>query len=177
VTLVIGAGGGASPEVAAKNAELKRRSRRRRRQPRRQPRRGHCKLHARRGAERRLLRLLLQHRLLRNAEEGLRQGGSGVQEGDRDQAGLRRGLQRARHRLQPGAQVRSGAAASAKAMELSGSGAAGAAGGATRCDVQPGCHPLDAGKIADAKKQFEGAIRCEPEPTGPSRTTSWAWRL
>ena len=81
---------------------------RRHREPRRQSRRSDRQVHRVGGAQRELLRLLLQHRVLGVAEEGLRQGGSGVQEGDRDQAGLRRGLQRPGERLQRHAQVRSG---------------------------------------------------------------------
>jgi hypothetical protein len=58
----------------------------RRRKPRRQPRRRDREVHVGGGDQCDLLRLLLQHRVLGIAEEGLRQGGSGVQEGDRDQA-------------------------------------------------------------------------------------------
>jgi tetratricopeptide (TPR) repeat protein len=57
------------------------------------------------------------------------------------------------------------AAASAKAMELSGSGggAAGAAGGGNADAMfNQGVILWNAGKIADAKKQFEGAIAANP---------------
>ena len=58
------------------------------------------------------------------------------------------------------------AAASAKAMELSGgaAGAAGAAGGGGNADAMfnQGVILWNAGKVADAKKQFEGAIAANP---------------
>src|SRR5262249_37179269 len=56
------------------------------------------------------------------------------------------------------------AAASAKAMELSGAGAAGAAGGGGNADAMfnQGVILWNAGKTADAKKQFEGAIAANP---------------
>jgi tetratricopeptide (TPR) repeat protein len=55
------------------------------------------------------------------------------------------------------------AAASAKAMELSGSGAAsGAGGGNADAMFNQGVILWNAGKIADAKKQFEGAIAANP---------------
>jgi tetratricopeptide (TPR) repeat protein len=58
------------------------------------------------------------------------------------------------------------AAASAKAMELSGgaAGAAGAAGGGNADAMfNQGVILWNAGKIADAKKQFEGAIAAKPD--------------
>ena len=103
ITLVLGggAGGGASPEAAAKNAALKKTFEEGvDREPRRQPRRGDRQLSGGGRTEPELLRLLLQHRVLRVAEEGLGQGRSRVQEGDRAQGRLRRGLQRPRQRLQ-----------------------------------------------------------------------------
>jgi tetratricopeptide (TPR) repeat protein len=57
------------------------------------------------------------------------------------------------------------AAASAKAMELSGGAAAGAAGGGggnADAMFNQGVILWNAGKIADAKKQFEGAIAANP---------------
>jgi tetratricopeptide (TPR) repeat protein len=56
------------------------------------------------------------------------------------------------------------AAASAKAMELSGGAAGGAAGGGGNADAMfnQGVILWNAGKIADAKKQFEGAIAANP---------------
>ena len=55
------------------------------------------------------------------------------------------------------------ATASAKAMELSGSGAGGAAGGGNADAMfNQGVILWNAGKIADAKKQFEGAIAANP---------------
>ena len=55
------------------------------------------------------------------------------------------------------------AAASAKAMELSGSGAGGAAGGGNADAMfNQGVILWNAGKIADAKKQFEGAVAANP---------------
>jgi tetratricopeptide (TPR) repeat protein len=55
------------------------------------------------------------------------------------------------------------AAASAKAMELSGGGAAGAAGGGNADAMfNQGVILWNAGKIAEAKKQFEGAIAANP---------------
>jgi tetratricopeptide (TPR) repeat protein len=56
------------------------------------------------------------------------------------------------------------ATASAKAMELSGSGAAGAAGGGGNADAMfnQGVILWNAGKIPEAKKQFEGAIAANP---------------
>jgi len=57
------------------------------------------------------------------------------------------------------------AAASAKAMELSGSGAAAGAAGGGNADAMfnQGVILWNAGKIADAKKQFEGAIAAKPD--------------
>ena len=110
LTLVIVRGGGGG--LAGSGREERRAEedlrRRRRRQPRGQSRRGDREVHARRGAQPDLLRLLLQHRLLAGAEEGLRQGGSGLQEGDRAEGRLRRGLQRPGQHLQRAAQVRRG---------------------------------------------------------------------
>ena len=54
------------------------------------------------------------------------------------------------------------AAASAKAMELGGGGAAGAAGGNPDAMFNQGVILWNAGKVADAKKQFEGAIAANP---------------
>ena len=56
------------------------------------------------------------------------------------------------------------ATASAKAMELSGAGGAAAAGGGGNADAMfnQGVILWNAGKIADAKKQFEGAIAANP---------------
>jgi tetratricopeptide (TPR) repeat protein len=57
------------------------------------------------------------------------------------------------------------AAASAKAMELSGAGgAAGAAGGGGNADAMfnQGVILWNAGKVAEAKKQFEGAVAANP---------------
>ena len=55
------------------------------------------------------------------------------------------------------------AAASAKAMELSGSGAGGAAGGGNADAMfNQGVILWNAGKIAEAKKQFEGAVAANP---------------
>ena len=55
------------------------------------------------------------------------------------------------------------AAASAKAMELSGGAAAGAAGGGNADAMfNQGVILWNAGKVADAKKQFEGAIAANP---------------
>ena len=55
------------------------------------------------------------------------------------------------------------ATASAKAMELSGSGAGGAAGGGNADAMfNQGVILWNAGKIADAKKQFEGAVAANP---------------
>src|SRR5689334_11213899 len=57
------------------------------------------------------------------------------------------------------------AAASAKAMELSGSGASAGAAGGGNADAMfnQGVILWNAGKIADAKKQFEGAIAAKPD--------------
>ena len=56
------------------------------------------------------------------------------------------------------------AAASAKAMELSGGGAAGAAGGGNPDALfNQGVILWNAGKIADAKKQFEAAVAAKPD--------------
>ena len=113
---------------------------RRRREPRRQPRRGDRQVHRGSRAEPDLLRLLLQHRLLGDAEEGLRQGRSGVQEGDRAEAGRRRGLQRPGQRLQRDQRkFDEAAAASAKATELAAAPArqpAAAAATPTRCSTR-----------------------------------------
>ena len=54
------------------------------------------------------------------------------------------------------------AAASGKAMELSGSGAGSAGGGNADAMFNQGVILWNAGKIADAKKQFEGAIAANP---------------
>ncbi len=54
------------------------------------------------------------------------------------------------------------ATASAKAMELSGSGAAAAGGGNADAMFNQGVILWNAGKVADAKKQFEGAIAVNP---------------
>jgi tetratricopeptide (TPR) repeat protein len=56
-------------------------------------------------------------------------------------------------------------AASAKAMELSGSGAGGSAAGGGNADAMfnQGVILWNAGKIAEAKKQFEGAVAANPD--------------
>src|SRR5947207_8914583 len=54
------------------------------------------------------------------------------------------------------------AAASAKAMELSGSAAGAAGGGNPDAMFNQGVILWNAGKIADAKKQFEGAVAANP---------------
>jgi tetratricopeptide (TPR) repeat protein len=54
------------------------------------------------------------------------------------------------------------AAASAKAMELGGAGAAAGGGGNADAMFNQGVILWNAGKIADAKKQFEGAIAANP---------------
>lgn len=55
------------------------------------------------------------------------------------------------------------AAASAKAMELSGAGGAAAAGGNPDALFNQGVILWNAGKIADAKKQFEATIAAKPD--------------
>jgi len=55
------------------------------------------------------------------------------------------------------------AAASAKAMELSGAGAGAAAGGNPDALFNQGVILWNAGKIADAKKQFEATIAAKPD--------------
>jgi tetratricopeptide (TPR) repeat protein len=55
------------------------------------------------------------------------------------------------------------AAASAKAMELSGGGAGAAGGGNADAMFNQGVILWNAGKIAEAKKQFEGAVAAKPD--------------
>src|SRR5262249_2100621 len=119
------------------------------------------------GDERQLLRLLLQHRVLRDAKEGLRQGGGGVQESDRAQSRLRRGVQRPREHLQRAAQVRSGGGG-----EREGDGTLEHARRERRRrrqrrrDVQPGRDSLERGKDRRGEEAVRERGRREPEPRG-----------
>jgi tetratricopeptide (TPR) repeat protein len=164
VTLVIGAGGGASPEMAAKNAELKKAFEE--------------GVAASRAGNHDAAIASFTHAAELNAacydcyyniafSEGQKK------DYDKAEAAYKKAIE-----IKPDyAEAYSGlatvynqarkfdqaAAASAKAMELSGSGAAGAAGGGNADAMfNQGVILWNAGKIADAKKQFEGAIAANP---------------
>ena len=81
-------------------------------------------------------RLLLQHRLRPHAEEGVGQGGGRLQEGDRDQAGLRRGVERAGQRLQLAEEARSGARGQRERGQVRRLGGRRAAAAPARCTTR-----------------------------------------
>ena len=171
--------GGDAKEVAAKNAELKKvfeegvaASQRR------QPRRGDREVHRGGGAERRTATTATTTSASRDiAEEGLRQGGSGVQEGDRDQAGLRRGLQRAGERLQrdSASSTRPRRPAPRRWSWRRRRRGSRRRRRQRRRDVQPGRHPLERRQ----GRRGEEAVRrrrSRRTRTTPRRTISSAWR-
>ena len=167
LTLVLGAGGAAArrPKAAAKNAELKKTFD----EGVAASRAGNhdeaiAKFTARGRAEPDVLRLLLQHRATRETQK---------KDFDKAEAAYKKAIElKADY-----AEAYSGlanvynaqrkfdqaAAASAKAMELSG-GAPAAGGGGGNADAlfNQGVILWNAGKIADAKKQFEAAIAANP---------------
>jgi tetratricopeptide (TPR) repeat protein len=164
VTLVIGAGGGASPEVAAKNAELKKTFEE--------------GVAASRAGNHDAAIASFTHAAELNAScydcyYNIAFSESQKKDYDKAEAAYKKAIE-----IKPDyAEAYSGlatvynqarkfdqaAAASAKAMELSGSGAAGAAGGGNADAMfNQGVILWNAGKIADAKKQFEGAIAANP---------------
>ena len=164
VTLVIGAGGGASPEVAAKNAELKKTFEE--------------GVAASRAGNHDAAIASFTHAAELNTGcydcyYNIAFSESQKKDYDKAEAAYKKAIE-----IKPDyAEAYSGlatvynqarkfdeaAAASAKAMELSGSGAAGAAGGGNADAMfNQGVILWNAGKIADAKKQFEGAIAANP---------------
>ena len=100
----------------------------------------------------------------RDAEEGLRQGRSRLQEGDRAQGRLRRGLQRPGQHLQRAAQVRPGGHGEREGdgVERQRRRRRAAGGGNADAMFNQGVILWNAGKIAEAKKQFEGAVAANP---------------
>ena len=164
VTLVIGAGGGASPEVAAKNAELKKTFEE--------------GVAASRAGNHDAAIASFTHAAELNTGcydcyYNIAFSESQKKDYDKAEAAYKKAIE-----IKPDyAEAYSGlatvynqarkfdeaAAASAKAMELSGSGAAGAAGGGNADAMfNQGVILWNAGKIAEAKKQFEGAIAANP---------------
>jgi len=164
VTLVIGAGGGASPEVAAKNAELKKTFEE--------------GVAASRSGNHDAAIASFTHAAELNTGcydcyYNIAFSETQKKDYDKAEAAYKKAIE-----IKPDyAEAYSGlatvynqarkfdeaAAASAKAMELSGSGAAGAAGGGNADAMfNQGVILWNAGKIADAKKQFEGAIAANP---------------
>ena len=115
------------------------------------------------GAE--VRRVLHQHRHDLHAEEGLRQGRGGLQEGDRAQAGLGEAYNGLANVYNAQKKFDQAAEASAQAMKLR--GAAGAArrggGGNAVAMFNQGVILWNAGKIPEAKKQFEQAVEARPE--------------
>jgi tetratricopeptide (TPR) repeat protein len=164
VTLVIGAGGGASPEAAAKNAELKKTFEE--------------GVAASRAGNHDAAIASFTHAAELNTGcydcyYNIAFSESQKKDYDKAEAAYKKAIE-----IKPDyAEAYSGlatvynqarkfdeaAAASAKAMELSGSGAAGAAGGGNADAMfNQGVILWNAGKIAEAKKQFEGAIAANP---------------
>ena len=164
VTLVIGAGGGASPEVAAKNAELKKTFEE--------------GVAASRAGNHDAAIASFTHAAELNAAcydcyYNIAFSESQKKDYDKAEAAYKKAIE-----IKPDyAEAYSGlatvynqarkfdeaAAASAKAMELSGSGAAGGAGGGNADAMfNQGVILWNAGKIPEAKKQFEGAIAANP---------------
>jgi tetratricopeptide (TPR) repeat protein len=164
VTLVIGAGGGASPEVAAKNAELKKTFE-------------EGVAASRSGNHDAAIASFTKAAELNSAcydcYYNIAFSESQKKDYDKAEAAYKKAIE-----IKPDyAEAYSGlatvynqarkfdeaAAASAKAMELSGSGAAGAAGGGNADAMfNQGVILWNAGKIPEAKKQFEGAIAANP---------------
>jgi tetratricopeptide (TPR) repeat protein len=164
VTLVIGAGGGASPEMAAKNAELKKTFEE--------------GVASSRAGNHDAAIASFTHAAELNAAcydcyYNIAFSETQKKDYDKAEAAYKKAIE-----IKPDyAEAYSGlatvynqarkfdqaAAASAKAMELSGSGAAGAAGGGNADAMfNQGVILWNAGKIAEAKKQFEGAIAANP---------------
>ena len=164
VTLVIGAGGGASPEVAAKNAELKKTFEE--------------GVAASRSGNHDAAIASFTHAAELNTGcydcyYNIAFSETQKKDYDKAEAAYKKAIE-----IKPDyAEAYSGlatvynqarkfdeaAAASAKAMELSGSGAAGAAGGGNADAMfNQGVILWNAGKIPEAKKQFEGAIAANP---------------
>jgi tetratricopeptide (TPR) repeat protein len=165
VTLVLGAGGGASPEVAAKNAELKKTFEE--------------GVAASRAGNHDAAISAFQHAAELNDKcfdcyYNIAFSESQKKDYDKAEAAYRKAIE-----IKPDyAEAYNGLAniynaqrkfdqaaeASAKAMELSGAGGtAGAAGGNADAMFNQGVILWNAGKIAEAKKQFEGAIAAKPD--------------
>ena len=97
-------------------------------------------------------------------EEGLGQGGGGLQEVDRDEGRRRRGLQRPGNVYNAQRKFDLAAEASAKATELAGViGAAGGSAGNADALYNQGVILFNGGKAAEAKQLFESAIAGQPE--------------
>ena len=115
------------------------------------------------GGQPELLRLLLQHRLRVRRRRRTTTRPRRLQEGDRAEAGLRRGLQRARERLQRAAQVRRGRRGEREGERADGAAAPGGlAGGNADALYNQGVILWNAGKIAEAKKRSRQAIAANP---------------
>ena len=116
-----------------------------------------------------LPRLLLQHRLRLVPEEGLREVGDRVQEGDRDQAGLRRSVECPRERVQHAEEARRGdrgqqqgggaAQACRRRRRRSGRGRGGSAGAL----YNQGVILWNQQKYPEAKDKFEAATKADPK--------------
>ena len=87
-----------------------------------------------------------------------------LQAGDRSQAGLRRGVQRPRDRLQRGEEVRSGRRGERAGDEADGRRRRGGwrGGASASATFNQGVILWNAGKIPEAKAQFEQAVKLDP---------------
>ena len=172
-----GGGGEASAEDARRPKPRMPRSRgvrrRRRAQQRRQARRGNRQVQRGDRRWRRTASTASPTSAPRTRRRRTREGRGSVQEGDRAEAGLRRGLQRARERLQRAEEVRPGGRGQREGDEASARrrGRRRGGGGNAEAMFNQGVILWNAGKIAEAKVQFEDAVKAESEAT-PRRTTS-----
>ncbi len=149
--------------------------RRRRAEPRRQVRRVDRVVQQGAGGQPQLPGLPVQHRLRIRAEEGARQGRGELQEGDPREAGLRRGLQRARQHLQRPAEIRRGGRGQREGERADGVRARRPRGRQRRLALQPGRHPLEFRQDSGCEEGVRAGDRRESRTT-PSRTTSSRWR-
>ena len=167
-----GGGGDASAEdrkkAEAKNAAVKTAfSRGRRAQQRRQERRGDCQVHrsARARAEVRGVLLATSARTTRRRRTGPRPRRAYKKAIEID-AELRRRLQRPGQRLQRAEEVRPGGRsqrAGDEAVERRAAAGGAAGGGNASALFNQGVILWNAGKIPDAKKQFEDAVKPDPK--------------
>ena len=111
------------------------------------------------GAE--VRRVLHQHRVAADREEGLRRGRGDLQEGDRAEPELGRGLQRPGQPLQRAEEVRSGRGGERPGGQARRRGAR-AAPARRRCSTRASS-PGTPARIADAKKAFEEAVKLDPK--------------